>query len=366
MDYEKILEMLRNPPSLEPIVILPDFFVDHFLITGKLDDFIENLRHLANQGGGNLLGTHQFIRRGGNSANTASALYSLGLTPKLIVTTDEYGKRLLESLTSDRLDLKNVHTDGSLSSTVSIEVEHEGRRVNLMVSDSGSAASFGFNNLNESDLNEISSAGLVALFNLNHNTHAVELTKDLFSYVRNSGEAITYLDAGDPSGRPAILRPLVHNVFSEGLVDILGMNENEAAWFAWAVSGGDDKWKASVSEPDKWMSAARYVSLETGVQINLHTPFFSAVVNDDSIIATPSFSVEPRIMCGAGDAWNAGNIYGLVSKLESKDRLILANALAALYVSMGTAEHPTRTEIISFLENKPILSRQGKKLLKLT
>ena len=46
------------------------------------------LRRLADQGGGNLLGNNQLIRRGGNSVNTASALFAMGIDPCLIVTTE--------------------------------------------------------------------------------------------------------------------------------------------------------------------------------------------------------------------------------------------------------------------------------------
>ncbi len=74
------------------------------------------------------MGSEQFIRRGGNCVNTASALFALGLDSKMIVTTDEYGASLLKALAPHGLDLNHIHTDGQLSSTVSIETEFEGGR----------------------------------------------------------------------------------------------------------------------------------------------------------------------------------------------------------------------------------------------
>jgi len=152
LDFNRLVEKLQNPPKMPRVVIMPDFFVDHFVLAGEFEDFLTGLRQLAEQGGGNLMNTTQLIRRGGNSVNTASALLSLGADPCLIVTTDEQGASMLSGLVSPELDLSHVHTDGRLSATVSIETKYRGRNVNLMVSDSGSAAGFQFSMLNENDL----------------------------------------------------------------------------------------------------------------------------------------------------------------------------------------------------------------------
>lgn len=363
--YKALIDRLSNPVPFNQAVILPDFFLDHFVITDTFEKFIEGIESIARQGGGNLLGSKHLVRRGGNSANTAAALHALGADPTLIVTTDEQGKKLLESLVHPDLNLDHVHTDGRLSATVSIELEYDHRRVNLMVSDSGSASSFSFDDLTEDDLNAISDSGLVCLLNLNHNSKALELAQNLFKYVRESSNAITFLDIGDPSGKPEKLSPIIKHVIADGLVDVLGMNENEAGWFAWALSGNNEAWRGNVKHPDKWILAAELISNETGVRSDLHTPYYSASIKADQIAMQPSFEMESKILCGAGDAWNAGSIYGLLSNLPHDERLVLANAVAALYVSFGTAEHPTLHQVISFLETYPSLSANGTKLLKL-
>ena len=122
LDYSKLIKILRNPPSVPRPIVLPDFFLDHFVIADNLDDLISNMRNLAKQGGGNILGSSQFIRRGGNAVNTASALHTLGANPRVIITTDDYGASFLKTL-SPGLDLSLVHTDGKMSTTVSIEAE---------------------------------------------------------------------------------------------------------------------------------------------------------------------------------------------------------------------------------------------------
>ncbi len=363
LEYDRLIESLENPADVGRPVILPDFYVDHFVIAGQFDEFIKGLKELAEQGGGNLLGNKQFIRRGGNSVNTASALLTLGLDPVLIVTTDEEGSAILPTLVSPDLDLSHVHTNGRLSSTVSIELEHQGRRVNLMVSDSGSAAEFSFSNLTKDDLSAIRESNLVALLNLNHNPDAPQLAQELFEMVGESSKAIRFMDVGDPSGNLEIVDPLARKVLGEGLVDIVSLNENEARWFAWTISGKDSRWGRLSPEPEEWLSAAQFVTNETGTRIDLHTPHFTASIFEDSFTLVPTFDTVSRVTCGAGDAWNAGNIYGAIQKLSDRDRLTLANAIASLYVSSVDASHPSPTEIVAFLRSSPSLSLSAKDLL---
>ncbi|TFG34693.1 carbohydrate kinase family protein [Candidatus Thorarchaeota archaeon] len=352
MDISQLISILENPPDVPYPVILPDFFVDHYVLVPTFEAFVHRLELLAGQGGGNLLDNTQFIRKGGNSVNTASALLSLGLSPKMIITTDEYGASLLKALAPSGLDLSHVHTDGRLSTTVSIETEYQNRKINLMISDSGSASSFKYSDLTPEDFQIIENSGLVALVNLNHNQNGADLAHDLFTYVKDTTNAITFMDIGDPSSHPHLVKPLATRVLKNGLVDILGVNENEIGWVSWVLSGKDEKWKNLVSRPNEWLPAAKMIAHETGVRVDLHTPQFSMSVIDNEVFSVPSFQTESRVVCGAGDAWNAGNIYGELLRLSTSERLILANAVAALYISSETANHPTRNAIVDFLERK--------------
>jgi sugar/nucleoside kinase (ribokinase family) len=363
LDYARLISILENPPHTKYPVILPDFFVDHFVLVPTYNGLLKALNDLANQGGGNLTGTEQFIRRGGNCVNTTSALHALGVDARMIITTDEYGASLLDALAPVGLSTSHVHRDGRLSSTVSIETEFQGRKINIMVSDSGSAAAFGFEDLTDADLELIRNSGLVALVNLNHNYKGANLAHDLFEMVKENPTAVTFMDIGDPSSNSELIAPLVKNVLQEGLVDILGANENEISWLAWEIAGKDERWRHLVSTPKEWINGAKKVAQETGIKIDLHTPHFSAVINDDDIISTPSFHVESRVACGAGDAWNAGDIYGHLLKISPLDRLILSNAVAAFYVSSPAASHPSCQDLLSFFHSAPTLSSYGKKLL---
>lgn len=363
MDVFRLVASLTNPPEAPYPVILPDFFLDHFVKVDSFKDLLDGLELLAEQGGGNLLGTEQLVRRGGNSVNTASALKRLGLDPVVIVTTDEYGASLMRALVDEDLDLSHVHEDGRLSATVSIEAEHEGRRINLMISDSGSASRFEFSDFTEEDLTAIRGCGLVALLNLNHNEAGSQLASELFEFVKSESRAQTFMDIGDPSSHPEYVKPIVDHVLREGLVDFLGVNENEVIWLTRAL--GDTRWSEKASNPDAWLDAALHVSSELEVRIDLHTPYYSSTILDDDVVSAPAFEAHGAITLGAGDAWNAGSIWGYLHRLEPEDRIVLANAVAALYVSSPDVNHPTRTEIVRFLESVPPLSGHGKKLLKL-
>jgi hypothetical protein len=251
-----------------------------------------------------------------------------------------------------------------MSSTVSIETVYQGRKVNLMISDSGSAREFTFADLTDSDMEAISGSSLVALVNLNHNLKGSELAYDLFNFVKDSTNAVTFMDMGDPSSNPKLVDKLVKRVLSKGIVDVFGLNENEVRWVARSLSGDAQRWQDIQSKPIEWLKAAEYVSNETGLRIDLHTPYYTATFDRGNAITVPSFEVESRVLCGAGDAWNAGNIYGTLLELAPEDRLILANAVAAFYVSSSDASHPSLTDIEMFLDSNPPISGDGTKLLK--
>jgi sugar/nucleoside kinase (ribokinase family) len=182
--------------------------------------------------------------------------------------------------------------------------------------------------------------------------------------IKESSAAKTFIDMGDPSGNPEIVPQIVTRVFKTGLVDIIGLNENEVGWIAKSLTGDKERWKDIQTKSELWLEGAQLIANETGMRVDLHTPHFSATIDGDEVTAIPTFAVESHVVCGAGDAWNAGDIYGTLLNLRSLERLTLANAIASLYVSSVAATHPQLSDVVRFLESAPILSRDGKKLLK--
>ncbi len=350
-DLIKSLNKIKRVPR---IVVMPDFFIDHFvIIDSDIETFIEKFRIIAHQGGGNLIGTRQMIQRGGNSANIASALFKLGSKIKLITKTSPMGLYYLKGFLGPDFDYSGVKTNGKLSMTVSIELKHNNGTTNVMLSDSGSAGDFKFTDLNENDITNIMNSDLIAVVCVNHNRYGAELAKKVFQVAKRSG-ATTYLDVGDPSLVPERIEEVVKYVLETGNADIFSANENEVMRFAAYFESKYTRFIGMTQDSTIYRQAAMKLSEHIACRLDLHTKTFSAsYFNGKEIAISPTFKVSAKIGCGAGDSWNAGNIFGEVLKFNDNLRLLFANAIGSLYVSMGSALHPTLNEIMEFLKANP-------------
>ena len=65
-----------------------------------------------------------------------------------------------------------------------------------------------------------------------------------------------------------------------------------------------------------------------------------------------TFKVNVLRATGAGDAWNAGNIFADGNGLSDEGRLTLANAVAACYLARPDGVHPTREQLTRFLKKR--------------
>src|SRR4030042_6892466 len=66
------------------VLLIPDFFVDHFIYLDEFENTFNRIKNIHQQGGGNLPGIKQRIHQGGNAANTALSLAKLGIKSHLI------------------------------------------------------------------------------------------------------------------------------------------------------------------------------------------------------------------------------------------------------------------------------------------
>ena len=107
------------------VVMLPDFFVDHFVYFDTVEKTCHDVQTIAAQGGGNIPGVAQRIQQGGNAANTVLGLARLGMSAHLICQTNHFGLHLLQYfLGKNGVDLSGVHTDGNLALTTALEFEN--------------------------------------------------------------------------------------------------------------------------------------------------------------------------------------------------------------------------------------------------
>ena len=304
------------------VVLLPDFFVDHFLTLDAFEDAFEKIKNIYEQGGGNLPGIPQMITSGGNASNTALTLSRLGINTHLITKTNDFGLHLLEYfLGRHGVDLSYVKTDGKLSITTALEFGET--HTNVMVGDVGSVSDFSFDVLNDKDLELISNSDMVCMLCWNLNSMGTNLAKKTFSFAKQHNTK-TFLDTGDPSPRTN---------------EINGLIENELRYYS----------NIETKSKDDIVNAAISLKKKIPARIDLHTSSFTCTVNKEcKVVPTPDISKKYRAT-GAGDTWNAGDILGELLGFNDDERLLFASCVAGCYISSLQPIHPDLDQVIKFI-----------------
>lgn len=329
------------------VVVMPDFFLDYILTSpGSLEDMTATFSEVAQRGGGNLLGWRHTLGRGGNAANVVAQLSKFGCEVVPIIETDDLGRTILEHFLK-RVDLSHVRTNGTLSRTLSFETSHSGRRVNIMVSDPGSLSQFGPERLTADDQRVITEADYVCVLNWNQNLKGTELAEKVFTIAKKDGKATTFFDPGDPATRKGEIMGLNERVLTKGLVDVLSVNENELVHLAEGVAGDTSGIEGA---EDPLFGAASVFSMLMP-RVDLHTPDFSATFVDGQRLQVPCAKIKPSKVTGAGDVWNAADIFAQGVGLGHKDRLIFANATGATYLEKPGLDPPSLTEVIGKIDD---------------
>lgn len=324
------------------VVCLPDFFLDHFVSLPPWAEANERMRGIHDRGGGNYPTGPQPLLPGGNAANTAIALARLGVPSSLVTRTSAFGKAFIEqTLGKAGVDVTHVRDGGDLAVTTILEYGPEHR--NVMLNYPGSVLRFGFNDLTDDDQRLISESDLVLVANWTLNREkGTELAADTFRFAKKHGVK-TVLDTGDPSSRLGDVPALLDRVCASRDLDVLGVNENELAFYA--PEGGPDV-----------LARGRALKARVAGTVDLHTGGFCASWTGPAAPAVvPTFRVDQKRATGAGDAWNAGNITGHLLGLPPTERLLLANAVAGLYISSPDGVHPSREQVVKFLQSQPVM-----------
>jgi len=352
---QNVEELLRFLERLEPakfsVVVMPDFILDR-LVTyeGDVKHFSRTIAEVAGRKGGGLEGVKQLELRGGNAANTAAALAALGAKVYPILETSPLGLHLLRFyLDPFGVDLSHVKTLGKMPLTTAIELTHGGERVNIMICDLGSLPEFGLDNLTSEDFQVIGEADYVCVFHWSGTRRwGTELAKGVFDYVRKEGKGKTYYDTSDPSPKKEDLPKLVKTILLGNLVDIFSVNENEAFCYASQLNKKVESLRKAMKLDELAKECARILAKNLSARVDLHTTTFAGSFTSNSEVMVPAFKVPVLRATGAGDAWNAGNIFGDALGLPNSQRLTLANAVAAYYISSPTGEHPTLPKLVEF------------------
>lgn len=340
---ESLLKKLNNINLEElldlDIVLLPDFFVDHFLYFNEFEKSVEGIKNIYVQGGGNIPGISQKIHQGGNAANTALALARLGVKSHLICRTDKLGLHLLKFfLEKEGVDISRVKSDGNLAITTALEFGKD--HVNAMIGDTGSVSDFSYDILDDDDLNLISDSDIVCVLNWNLNRYGTDFAYNVFSYAKKY-DVKTFFDSGDPSPKIDEIPTLFNNVLKDKNLDIFSLNENELQHY----SG------IKINSDADAIDAAYSLKKDIFARLDIHTSDFSLSVDKNHTIV-PALDL-PKIYrgTGAGDAWNAGNIFSELLAFNASERLLFSNIFAAYYISSKRPEHGTLIDIISYVLN---------------
>jgi sugar/nucleoside kinase (ribokinase family) len=338
-------------PKEFKVVVMPDFFLDR-LITyeGDAQDFTQAVDEVARRKGGSLHGIRQMELRGGNAANTAAALAKLGAKVCPIISTSQLGLHLLQFyLKPLGVDLSHVKTQGEMALTTAFELLHEGERVNVMMSTLGSLPDFGPNSLTREDFEALQQADYVCVFHWACTRRfGTELAEEVFRYVKEEGKGKTYYDTSDPTPNLEAIPNLMKRVLLGKHIDVLSVNENEAFWYASQLSENINLFRQTLKPDELAIECARVLANNLSARIDLHTTTFAGSFTQKNEVVVSAFKVQVLRSTGAGDAWNAGNIFGDALNLPDSCRLTLANAVAAYYISNPAAAHPTLPQLREF------------------
>ena len=172
MDFEVLRESLVRKLLAAKVdfdvVTMPDFFLDHSL-TYKDDakSLMARVFSVASRGGGEIHDVPQSLDVGGNAAICTFALASMGARVHPIVRTDRLGLLLMTYFYEPLgVDLGHVKTNGNLSPMTILELEQRRRMVNVMLGDSSKVPDLGFDDLSSEDLEVISQADCVGVFDV--------------------------------------------------------------------------------------------------------------------------------------------------------------------------------------------------------
>ena len=319
-----------------------DFSIDWIVRVSEFESFVNKARTVLRQGGGLLPDSAQTMQQGGCAANTATTLATLGVATHFICRTDEVGLHMMQYyLGSAGVHLDHVKTDGDHARVMVLEVGKDA--TNIMVNDQDSFAPFGFSDLDESDLELISEADLVGIFDWTLNGQGTDLAARLLSSL-GSDRPVTYLDTSDPAPRAGEVPELYEQVLSHGHLDHLSVNEHELRQYTGATAQTDSL--------EELLELSNYLNGKLHANVNVHTSRFSIAFENGSLHVVPTYDIEPRRSTGAGDTWNGANLAGMLMGLSAPERLLLANATAAYYVESMPGARPSRQEVARFIEDR--------------
>ncbi|MCF8885433.1 MAG: carbohydrate kinase family protein [Ignisphaera sp.] len=264
---------------------------------------------------------------GGVGRNIAIALSKLGLRTVLIgaVGDDESGTELIRELKDNRVNVSRVRVIKHMcTGTILVIVDEEGERT--MIGHRGANTKL---KIEEEDISIIEKTKHLHLSGYTLlNDDIWESINMLMRRVRSLKTKTSIDIEGVAEHKPTLLEEM------KGFFNYVMAGENEARRF----TGEEDPETIGLTLLEKMK--AEIIALKMGHRGCI-------IATRERIFHTPSFKVTVVDTTGAGDAFNAGFIYGMARNLDLKKVAILANAMGA-YKCMwfGTKNFPSLRNLI--------------------
>ena len=353
----ELKDFLLHDPKDCKVVVLPDFFLDRLInLNWNSTEFSHLVGDVVNRKGGSIDGIPQIDLRGGNAINVASALVNLGANVTPIICTSSSGLQQIKYYFKGvPIDTSRIKIREKASITTALEFKNKNEKSNVMIRDLGSLTTFGPKELDETDYALMESADYTCVFNWAGTLKfGTALAQAIFGRVKTKGKGKTFFDTADPTPNIGKVAELMETVLKSSKVDILSLNENEAIVYASLIDRSLNDEKMGLEFAELAMEAARVLARHLTARIDLHTTAFSASLKGNCEVMVPSFRVNVLRATGAGDAWDAGNIFGDRNDLSDEGRLMFANAVSACYLSDPEGKHPSWTKLSQFIKNNAL------------
>ncbi len=309
------------------VAVMHDFFVDRLVHVPSLEEASRSISDKALTGGGGIHGVRQEEVRGGNAVNLAQALARLGLRTLLVTHSEPAHRNLLEGSFAG-LGAEVRVKDAPAGLTVALE-----EKVNVMLGDNRGAGEFGPSMLDERDWDALRNSKVVCSVNWAANRRGTELLAALRK--RLGREKTIFFDPADFRDRIPQFTRLLRRISRNRLADWVSMNEMEgtAAARSMAIATSD------LSEMCRQLAGC------LGVVFDLHATATSYTSEGTRVSSARVRRIRSKRLTGAGDAWDAGAIYGRLRGMEEEERLNFANAAAKLYLESENLLPPTAREV---------------------
>ena len=305
---------------------LADVFIDRIVKVPDLDKLVTDAKAKSAVGGGSIRGIKQREIVGGNATNIAYALVKFGSETELFAIGDEFTRRLLDLRFQEFDNIKINMLKGKPGFTVALETNHNNDS-NIMISDVGGIEKFNGIDITTNYLKIIEESDIVIISNWASNLNGNQLVNEIFSAAKDSIKLLDFADLSTSTNR---LQGLMDNIENNKIIDVISLNENECQILGKFLGLKNVSAEYTINEIK---TMALDISSILGTIIDIHTPIGSCSASDGDVQFVESFPVKPIILTGAGDVWNAINILGLKKGLSTINRLNLANASAASYIS---------------------------------